>query len=240
MDAGVRCIKYLLFLFNLLFVISGIALIVTAALIQTFYASYLDFLGSQFLSAPMLFIIVGVVIFLVAFFGCCGAVKESNCMMMTFSLFLIIIFICEVAGGITAYILIGDLNATVSRFMGEAIDKYDPVKDDGFKTTWDFAQHEGHCCGVKSYQDWFNNTAYAAKDAVPDSCCKEDTIGCGSNISDVSKIYTDGCLPELVSTLKHKAGIFAGVGIGLAIVQLIGIVFACMLAKAIRVSYEAV
>ena len=69
----------------LIFQISGIALIVTAALIQTVYATYLDFLGSQFLSAPVLFIIVGVVIFLVAFFGCCGAVKESNCMMLTVS-----------------------------------------------------------------------------------------------------------------------------------------------------------
>jgi CD63 antigen len=51
--------------------------------IQGVYSKYLDFLGNEFLSAPMLFIIVGVVIFLVAFFGCCGAIKENNCMMMT-------------------------------------------------------------------------------------------------------------------------------------------------------------
>jgi len=235
MEGGVTCIKYLLFLFNLLFVISGIALIVTAALIQTVYATYLDFLGSQFLSAPVLFIIVGVVIFLVAFFGCCGAVKESNCMMLTFSILLIVIFICEVAGGIAAYVLMGDVKETVETFMTKAMEHYD---QDGYKATWDYAQHEGRCCGVTSYKDWFplfNSTA-----VVPDSCCVQDTVGCGADISDLSTINQKGCLDEFVDQVKHNAGIFAGVGIGLAVIQLIGIVFACMLAKAIRVSYEAV
>ena len=63
--------------------VSGITLIITAAVIQGVYSKSLDFLGNEFLSAPMLFIIVGVVIFLVAFFGCCGAIKENNCMMIT-------------------------------------------------------------------------------------------------------------------------------------------------------------
>jgi len=80
-----KFIKYLLFIFNLLFAVSGITLIITAAVIQGLYSTYLDFLGNEFLSAPMLFIIVGVVIFLVAFFGCCGAVRENNCMMITVS-----------------------------------------------------------------------------------------------------------------------------------------------------------
>ena len=76
-----------LIIFLLLFSsqVSGITLIITAAVIQGLYSTYLDFLGNEFLSAPMLFIIVGVVIFLVAFFGCCGAVRENNCMMITVS-----------------------------------------------------------------------------------------------------------------------------------------------------------
>lgn len=80
-----------LIIFLLLFSsqVSGITLIITAAVIQGLYATYLDFLGNEFLSAPMLFIIVGVVIFLVAFFGCCGAVRENNCMMITVRLTLV-------------------------------------------------------------------------------------------------------------------------------------------------------
>lgn len=65
-------------------------MVVTGAVIQGLYSTYLDFLGNEFLSAPMLFIIVGVVIFLVAFFGCCGAVRENSCMMLTVRL----LFLC--------------------------------------------------------------------------------------------------------------------------------------------------
>jgi CD63 antigen len=34
---------------------------------------------------PVLLIVVGVTVFVVAFFGCCGAVKENHCMIMTVS-----------------------------------------------------------------------------------------------------------------------------------------------------------
>lgn len=32
---------------------------------------------------PILFIVIGAIIFVVAFFGCCGAIKESHCMSIT-------------------------------------------------------------------------------------------------------------------------------------------------------------
>lgn len=71
------------FFFLWLIKVTGVTLIIVAAVIQGLYWKYVDFLDNQFLSAPILFIIVGVIIFLVAFFGCCGAVKENNCMIMT-------------------------------------------------------------------------------------------------------------------------------------------------------------
>lgn len=37
-------------------------------------------------SVPVGLIVVGSVIFIIAFFGCCGAVRESQCMTMTVSI----------------------------------------------------------------------------------------------------------------------------------------------------------
>lgn len=34
---------------------------------------------------PILFIVIGAIIFIIAFFGCCGAIKESHCMTVTVS-----------------------------------------------------------------------------------------------------------------------------------------------------------
>jgi len=38
-------------------------------------------------SAAILVMVIGGVVFLLAFFGCCGAMKENRCMLMTVSSF---------------------------------------------------------------------------------------------------------------------------------------------------------
>ena len=76
-----------------LFQLSGLCLIVTGGVIQGVYSQYLDFLGDQFFSTPVFLVIVGCVIFFVAFFGCCGAIKENHCMTFTFAILLGIIFL---------------------------------------------------------------------------------------------------------------------------------------------------
>lgn len=96
------CVKYLLFCFNLLFAVrfratetllfninhfifqvSGIAILTVGAIVHIVYAHYSNFVYQSYQSAPIILIAVGVVIFVVAFFGCCGAVKESHCMIIT-------------------------------------------------------------------------------------------------------------------------------------------------------------
>ena len=80
-----------------------------------------------------------------------------------------------------------------------------------------------HCCGVKNYTDW-SNTTFSKGVNVPDSCCKEYTVGCGLNMllspADAEdRLYTVGCVPELSEQVKHKAGVFAGIGVGIAFIQ---------------------
>ena len=119
METSMKCIKYTLFLFNLLFTVSlnikyfliltkyfqlsGLFLIVTGGVVQGAYSQYLDFLGDQFFSTPVFLVIVGCIIFFVAFFGCCGAIKENHCMTFTFAVLLGIIFLMEIGAGIAAY-----------------------------------------------------------------------------------------------------------------------------------------
>merc|ERR1712243_265180 len=103
METSIKCIKYTLFLFNLLSTLSGLFLIVTGGVVQGAYSQYLDFLGDQFFSTPVFLVIVGCIIFFVAVFGCCGAIKENHCMTLTFSVLLGVIFLMEIGAGIAAY-----------------------------------------------------------------------------------------------------------------------------------------
>jgi len=244
MEGGVKCIKYLMFAFNLLFVITGIALIASAAVIQIFYAKYLDFLGQGF-SAPLIFICAGCVIFLVSFFGCCGAAKESNVMLIIFGFLLTILLLVEIGSAIAGYIFLGKVRETVEPLMVKTLNGYGIDDNKGITETWDFVQHESHCCGISGYMDWQNSTW--AKDklsgSVPDSCCKVYSANCGEIVADTSinpAIYTEGCLPKFVHYVQSNGSTFAGVALGLSLVQILGIIFSCLLAKGIRGSYEAV
>merc|ERR1712012_384107 len=110
METSIKCVKYSLFLFNLLFALSGLLLIVTGGVIQGAYSQYLDFLGDQFFNTPVFLVVVGCIIFFVAFFGCCGAIKENHCMTTTFAVLMGVIFLMEIGAGIAAYKLKGQVD----------------------------------------------------------------------------------------------------------------------------------
>jgi CD63 antigen len=51
--------------------------------VQGVYHGYSEFLSSQFLTLPVFLVVIGSIIFFVAFFGCFGAMKENYCMILT-------------------------------------------------------------------------------------------------------------------------------------------------------------
>merc|ERR1712168_895411 len=124
METSIKCIKYTLFLFNLLFTLSGLFLIVTGGVVQGAYSQYLDFLGDQFFSTPVFLVIVGCIIFFVAFFGCCGAIKENHCMTFAFAILLGIIFLMEVGAGIAAYRLKSEVKHLLEKNMEAGMQNY--------------------------------------------------------------------------------------------------------------------
>ena len=138
--------------------LSGLLLIVTGGVVQGAYAQYLDFLGDQFFSTPVFLVIVGCIIFFVAFFGCCGAIKENHCMTLTFAVLLGVIFLMEVGAGIAAYKLkhqvssfvisiinrqyLCQVNAIINTNMEKGMQNYQQEDYDGVTRTWDIIQRE--------------------------------------------------------------------------------------------------
>lgn len=230
-SGGMTCVKYLLFVFNLLFAISGVAIVAVGALIQNFYSNYTDFLHGNFFVGPLLLIILGVIVFVVAFFGCCGAAKENHCMIMTFAGLLLVVFGMELAGGITGYVLQDDVEDMLRSTVNNSMSKYPYNKE--ITKTWDIMQHDLHCCGAEQAKDWYN---VYKNQTLPDTCCPS------MNPCEVGnkEHYEVGCLTVLQTKVEEFAVILGGVIIGVACIQLIGVIFACCLAKSIRREYESV
>jgi len=66
--------------------VTGIVLLIVGAVIQELYKNNNFLLDDRFFSAPALLIAVGAIVLIVSFFGCCGAVKENHCMILTVSI----------------------------------------------------------------------------------------------------------------------------------------------------------
>ncbi|KAL4714015.1 hypothetical protein ACJJTC_008369 [Scirpophaga incertulas] len=98
---GMNCIKYLLVVFNGLFMIFGIVIIATACVDMGMLKGFSGNEPSSHETDAVL-IAVGVLIIIVAAFGCFGAWKESPKLLYAFAGCLILIILLELSVGIAA------------------------------------------------------------------------------------------------------------------------------------------
>lgn len=236
-EGGMKCVKYLLFTFNLLFFFAGLALIIAGAVVQTRFRDYIAFFDSNFSAAAIVLIVVGGIILLIGFFGCCGAYKENYCMTMTFAVILGLIFVLEIAVGIGAAVMKNKVRKVIEDKMTESMSNYGKDGHDGVTKAWNNIQKNFECCGVKNSTDWSNNNT------IPDSCdCpadkKSDEKLCMKH--DNKDIFKRGCINGISDWVEKNVVVVVGVGIGFAFLQLIGIAFACCLARTIKKEYEVV
>lgn len=233
MDCGATTIKYLLFMFNFLFFISGIAVLTIGSIVKAKEPDY-AYIGKDVFGVSILLIVVGLLVAAIAFLGCCGAVRESRCMLYSFAGLLCLIFVMEFAGGIAAFVYKDALTAEAEKSLNSSIYEYTNSTGDVVKKQWDEMQSQLKCCGTFNYTDWKN---VLKNDSVPISCCLKEEAKCGDgkvSMVNATGIYTTGCVDQIVDYVKSQAMLIGGIGIGIAFIQILGIVFACCLASALK------
>ena len=90
-------VKYFMVFFNILFTIAGCVLLGFGAWSQIDAKNYLNFLGDNYVQTPIFLMVVGGIIFVVAFLGCCGACRESKCLIQTYACLLAVIIVAQVS-----------------------------------------------------------------------------------------------------------------------------------------------
>ncbi|XP_063282408.1 CD63 antigen [Pelobates fuscus] len=233
-EGGMKCVKYLMFIFNFIFWICGVALIALGIYVQVQLNHSILIKNASSSGAPIVIIAVGVVIFFISFFGCCGAVKENYCMVTTFAVLLVLIFLVEIAAAIAGYVLRDKARTAFQEVFIDGMKNY-TTKD--ISEAINAAQRDFKCCGAANYTDWDKYGPFIGKNEVPDSCCKNETKDCGKNYN-TTNINTDGCVEGIYTMIKGNIAIIAGVALGIAFFEILGIIFACCLMKGIRSGYE--
>ncbi|CAH0554486.1 unnamed protein product [Brassicogethes aeneus] len=227
MGCATGLVKYFVFLANLIFALAGLALIIIGCLYKFHYSEASAALPSDFSLAPWLSIIIGGIVFVTAFLGCCGAVKESTCMLTTYAIILLTIFIVQVAIGIYAFLQIKDTNEfrhSIRQNYQKAFDKRDQTPQ--ANETIQLVQSVMHCCGVDGPDDW---------NYLPPTCCENKDKNCGKASSNLFQI---GCSEALFTFFEKSFKIIGGVVIGVAAAEIIGAVFGLCLSSSIRNHYR--
>ncbi|XP_055379365.1 23 kDa integral membrane protein-like isoform X2 [Condylostylus longicornis] len=222
MGCGMSMVKYILFLFNLLCAICGILIIAFGAMMFTDVNSIKD-LGDAFATQglPVALIILGSAILIISFFGCCGAIRESSCMSMTYAALLFVLLVCQVALIVFAFLSKTEFINEVAKIVDKAWDERHNTR-----TLMDSLETSYKCCGKTGYKDYLLNVQLQ----LPKTCCDLNADSCIPLVN----AYSVGCRSAVTQWWEKNWDLIKYVGIGIAAVEFIGLVFACCLANNVR------
>ena len=222
-------IKYLLFIFNFIFAVCGIGILAVGVLIHLQMSNVTKAVEMNVMFPAIVLIVIGSIIFVISFFGCCGAIRESHCMTITFASILLFILIIQVAVAVYAFVVFKNnenqvsIKSTYSKIFNDYpthVENADAVN---------LIQSSLKCCGVNSPNDFDAHGNFTG--VIPWSCCgKPEGEVCSKR--DVSNV--PGCADKIAEVLETAGTVLGSVAIGIAGIELVGIIFALCLANSIR------
>uniref|UniRef100_UPI00358DE0BB CD151 antigen n=1 Tax=Myxine glutinosa TaxID=7769 RepID=UPI00358DE0BB len=238
---GMVCLKYLLCVFNFVFLLTGCGVLVVGIWILVQKADYLSLLASStFAATAIILIITGVVVMATAIIGCVSVYKELKELLRLYFVLLLIIFLLVIIAGVLAFIYQQQLSDELKWHLNHTmVENYNQPGQESVTQSVDKLQQEFKCCGSINYKDWqgsrYIHSSSAEGRTVPDSCCKSITETCGNRIHP-SNIYNEegGCITKLERFVSDHLFIIGVVGIGVALLQVMGMIFTCCLYRSIK------
>ncbi|XP_036420747.1 tetraspanin-1-like [Colossoma macropomum] len=232
-------LKIMMFIFNGLIFLAGGVILGVGIWVTVDKSSLLGVLEgikdappelAQLANVGYLLIAVGAVLAVMGFLGCCGAITENKCMLLTFFIIVLIIFIAEVAGAIVVLVFKPLANEALQKLNQEVVDliKKDYGKDDAFTTVMNETMRQLTCCGYNNYTDFTGSPFETATSRYPESCCRSNGT-CIERNAEAQGV--PGCFNSLVQLLEDNAAVLGGVAIGIAALEIAAMVVSMVLYK---------
>ncbi|XP_058047445.1 tetraspanin-8 [Ahaetulla prasina] len=224
--AGVSsCMKYSMFVFNFFFWIIGCIILGVSIWIRVSKDTQEEFkTDSSMVSAVNLLIAVGSVIMVLGFLGCCGAMKESQCMLLLFFIGLLMILLLQIIAGILGAVYKSQFEGVLNQTLEKEIDalKLATTKEKDILEGFHKLEIKYKCCGMlKGQSDWGQNL-------IPYHGCECNQTDIGTSYC-VGKQYAKTCATVVMEIFKKNMVIVMGIAFGLAFIEIVGMVFSMTL-----------
>lgn len=252
------CLKFLVFIVNFLFWLLGLGVVAVSLWLLFDQHLYLQTVADQrndYFIGTYIILGVGALMTLVGFLGCCGAWKESPWMLGTFFVFLVIIFLGEVAAVLLIYFQQASYNELIEKSVRHTVKEKYHSNSSATVATFDLIQEGLNCCGANGPKDW-EDSLYNGKNLnpkeigvgtrktksfmIPESCCKLPDTGesaCQNPITGgviPAGVNEKGCAGELKNFFQEHIIYLLAAGVGIVVLEILGMFFSMCLCCALK------
>ncbi|KAK2833926.1 hypothetical protein Q5P01_017815 [Channa striata] len=223
-------LKGMMFVFNGIIFLAGAAILGVGIWVKVDSGSILSFLGkipnvptelSQVLNVGYLLIAIGVLLVVIGFLGCCGAVKESKCMLLLFFVIVLLVFIAEVAGAIVILVFRPLADQVFTKIGTAAAQSIQTGYGSNADVTglWNTTMSTMQCCGFNNASDFVDSPYYRSNgNQVPPQCCPGFTNPCSLTVANNSTI--SGCFPKIKQLIDNNTVAIVAVALGIAALEI--------------------
>ncbi|XP_018432233.1 PREDICTED: tetraspanin-7-like [Nanorana parkeri] len=234
-------LKLSLMAFSFIFWIAGLAMLTVGIWAKISLEQYLVLSTNSYPNTPLILLVSGPAVLLWGFLGCFSAAVEKRCLLRIYGFFQLAVLLAGLAAGLSSLFYRRDIADGFQSGLRNAVLSY--AEDEEKANALDAIQRNLQCCGVHSYRDWFESPWSLEQQydhqgykngSVPSSCCQRRK-GCRniSLFSEASGIHREGCFKKVCDFVSDNMFYIATVALGLALMQVIGIVLSCLLANKI-------
>ena len=200
----------------------------TGSFISIENKKFMDFFATSELSlgidiSTLILIVVGILVTIISFLGCCGSCTNNKCMLYSFGSLIGLIIIIEIVSSSLVYVYKEKVYQEILEVMDIGMQNYQVPNFEGVTKGWDSLQRDLRCCGVINSTDWIGKPFQQNTADAPDTCCKLESYRCGNGQLEgrYDKLNVDGCLTVIVALFDTKKVIFIALATAFLVIQLI-------------------
>jgi len=231
-NAG-RCLKYTLCLYNFVFLLSGCVICGLGLWTILEKWVFVQLMSSVAYEATIwLMVSTGCLSILTALLGYSAVAFESRCLLGWYTILLVIIFMIQSVIGLLAYVYQDQVDNELQENLHDNFISTYGVHEENTLAV-DRIQSKYSCCGSITFSDWTESPWHKEHEdmAVPDSCCKTITLGCGMRDHPSNIAYT-GCIHRFSAELSLQLFIVGAVSLCIALLQVIGVIItSCLFSR---------
>lgn len=225
--------KYILYLFNLLCLISSVGILSIAFIINQKLYKWSNFISTDLITTPQILLAIGIGLFIISIIGLCGVLRDVGWLLTLFSVLLTIVLIGELILSGFVYQMRNEIKDYALNQMNHTISGYNKTGFEASTQTWNLIQADIECCGIYGPEDWKPVTA----NKLPTSCCYAIPL---DGFCTYDESYKDGCFEKFESILQENSKIIIWAAIGFALIQLFAVFLACCRKCSLHKEYETV